>query len=136
MSQFPEIPHNSNVLGVGIDLVENQRIKDALERQGKAFEEKIFTPQEIAYCRSHRNYSLHFAVRFAAKEAISKAFGTGIGGDFGWKTASVENAEDGSPRVILDQAGQNLLQQFMARKVLISLSHTKDMSTAIALLIR
>jgi len=135
MTSYPQVPQGGIVLGVGIDLIENKRIKDALERQGKAFEDKIFTAAEIKYCRNHRNHSLHFAARFAAKEAISKAFGTGIGKDFGWKTASIEISEEGAPQVILDPAGQLLLKKFMAKKVLVSLSHTKEMSTAIALLI-
>ena len=135
MTHFPPVPSGSNILGIGIDLIENARIEKALERQGKVFEERIFTPEEIRYCRSHRNHSIHFAARFAAKEAISKALGTGIGQDFGWKTASIESGREGSPHVVLDVVGQNLLKQRMAKNVLISLSHTKDLSTAIALLI-
>jgi len=74
-----------SVLGVGVDLVENVRIQHSLDRFGQRFLRRIFTAGEIEYCQSMKFPTRHFAARFAAKEAVSKAFGTGIGSAMGWK---------------------------------------------------
>ena len=75
-----------------------------------------------------------YAARFAAKEAVSKAFGTGIGAQLGWQDMEVGRKESGEPFVILHGRGQGLLQQRKARAVLISLSHTQAHAAAVAIL--
>ncbi|MDQ6912570.1 MAG: holo-ACP synthase, partial [Verrucomicrobiota bacterium] len=72
-----------SVLGVGVDIVENARIQHSLDRFGERFLHRVFTEGEIAYCRSMKFPARHLAARFAAKEAASKAFGTGIGKSMG-----------------------------------------------------
>jgi holo-[acyl-carrier protein] synthase len=124
------------VLGVGTDLVEVARIRGALERHGERFLHRIYTGEEIAYCQKQRDPHPFFAARFAAKEAASKAFGTGIARGFGWKTFSVTHNEHGAPIAVLDESGQKLLAERGATNVLISLSHTTSLGHAIALLIK
>ena len=67
------------MLGVGVDIIETERIERSLQRFGERFLHRVFTDGEIAYCQSMKYPARHFAARFAAKEAVSKAFGTGIG---------------------------------------------------------
>ena len=91
MSELPAIPSGTNVLGVGIDQIEVDRIRDSLDKHGEHFLNKIFSSAEQAYCREKANPAPHLAARFAAKEAVSKALGTGFGQEFGWLDAEVEN---------------------------------------------
>ncbi len=91
-------------------------------------------PNEIAYCLSHKSPAPFLAARFAAKEAISKAFGTGIGAQLGWQDMEVGRRESGEPFVILHGNGPKLLEKRGGRIVLISLSHTAQHATAVAIL--
>ena len=70
--------------GIGIDVVEISRILSSMEEFGDKFLARIFTDRERAYCERQKRPEMHYAARFAAKEAISKAFGTGIGREVGW----------------------------------------------------
>ncbi len=122
------------VLGIGIDIIEVARIQASHERFGERFLNRILHPNEIAYCMSYRVPAPFLAARFAAKEAISKAFGTGIGAQLGWRDMEVGRKESGEPFVILHEGGQKLLAARRAKKVLISLSHTQNYASAVALL--
>ena len=122
------------ILGIGIDIIEVARISASYERFGERFLNRILLPNEIAYCLSYRQPAPFLAARFAAKEAISKAFGTGIGAQLGWRDMEVGRKQSGEPFVILHEGGQKLLQSRAARAVLISLSHTQDHASAVAIL--
>jgi holo-[acyl-carrier protein] synthase len=122
------------ILGVGIDIIEVARIAASHERFGDRFLNRILLPDEIAYCLSHKAPAPHLAARFAAKEAISKAFGTGIGAELGWRDMEVGRKPSGEPFVILHEAGQKLIKARGGRAVLISLSHTQGHATAVAIL--
>ena len=122
------------ILGLGIDLIEVERIRSAYERHGERFLNRVLHPNEIAYCLTHREPAQFLAVRFAAKEAISKAFGTGINAQLGWRDMEVGRRESGEPFVILHGAGLKLLAERGARAVLLSLSHTAHYATAVAVL--
>ena len=122
------------ILGVGIDIIEVARIHASYERFGERFLKRILHPNEIAYCLSHKMPAPFLAARFAAKEAISKAFGTGIGAELGWQDMEVGRKQSGEPFVILHEGAQKLLQQRGARIVLISLSHTQAHAAAVAVL--
>src|SRR6185295_4723298 len=98
------------ILGVGIDIIEVARIAASYERFGERFLNRILHPNEIAYCLSHKAPAPFLAARFAAKEAISKAFGTGIGADLGWQDMEVGRKESGEPFVILHESGKKLLR--------------------------
>jgi len=122
------------ILGVGIDIIEVTRIQASFEKFGERFVNRILHPAEIAYCLSHKSPAPFIAVRFAAKEAISKAFGTGIGAQLGWQDMEVRRKESGEPYVILHGGGQKLLDARGGRAVLISLSHTQTYAAAVAVL--
>jgi holo-[acyl-carrier protein] synthase len=122
------------ILGIGIDIIEVERIQASYEKFGERFLNRILHPNEISYCLSHRTPGPFLAARFAAKEAISKAFGTGIGAQLGWQDMEVGRKESGEPFVILHERGQALLRSRGGRIVLISLSHTQAHATAVAVL--
>src|SRR5213082_3946829 len=107
------------ILGTGIDIIEVTRIRASHEKFGERFLNRILRPVEIAYCLTHKNPAPFLAARFAAKEAISKAFGTGIGAQLGWQDMEICRKERGEPFVVLHGSGEKLLQARGARMVLI-----------------
>jgi len=122
------------ILGTGIDIIEVARIQASFEKFGERFLKRILRPAEIDYCLTHRKPAPFLAARFAAKEAISKAFGTGIGKQLGWQDMEVGRRESGEPFVILHDRGQTLLQERNGRMVHLSLSHTQHYASALAIL--
>lgn len=122
------------ILGLGIDIIEVARIAASHEKFGERFLNRILLPNEIAYCLSHKVPGPFLAARFAAKEAISKAFGTGIGAQLSWQDMEVGRKASGEPFVILHGGGQKLLEERGARIVHLSLSHTQAHATAVAIL--
>ena len=122
------------ILGLGIDLIEIGRIRTSFERFGERFTGRILLPDETAYCLSHKDPAPFLAARFAAKEAISKAFGTGIGAELSWHDMEVGRKASGEPFVILHGGGQKLFAARGAAHLRISLSHTTEHATAIAVL--
>ncbi len=122
------------ILGVGIDIIEVSRIEGSYAKFGDRFVERILLPEEIRYCLSHRAPGPFLAARFAAKEAISKAFGTGIGAQLGWQDMEVGRKESGEPFVILHNKGTELMATRKAIALRISLSHTQNYATAVAIL--
>ncbi len=122
------------ILGTGIDIIEVERIGASFEKFGERFLKRILRPDEIAYCLTHKFPVPHLAARFAAKEAISKAFGTGIGAQLGWQNIEVARRESGEPFVILYGDGLKLLAVRGGKRVHLSLSHTKQYAAAMAIL--
>ena len=122
------------ILGVGIDIIEVARVEAAYGRFGRRFLNRILHPDEIAYCLSHKSPAPFLAARFAAKEAISKAFGTGIGSQLSWQDMEVKRKATGEPFVILHGSGEKVLEERGARTVHISLSHTQNYAAAVAVL--
>src|SRR5262245_45006939 len=122
------------ILGLGIDIIEVARIQNSFERFGERFLKRVLRPNEIAYCLSHKHAGPFLAVRFAAKEAISKAFGTGIGSQLGWQDIEVKHHESGQPFVVLHDDGEKLLKQRGGRIVHLSLSHTESYAVAVAVI--
>jgi holo-[acyl-carrier protein] synthase len=124
------------VIGTGVDLVENDRIRHLLEKWGPRFKDRVFRPSEQAYCDDKASPWLYYAGRFAVKEAVSKAFGTGIGPSLGWLDIEVvRNPDSGAPSVELTPHGKVLAHQQGVDRVLISLSHTHHFAVAHALLV-
>jgi len=117
-----------------MDVVEVARIAASLEQLGDAFMEKVLLPDEIVYCRTHREPAPFVAVRFAAKEAVSKAFGTGIGSELGWHDIEVRHRESGAPCVILHGRGRELLAARGAKSLHLTLTHTARYAAATAIL--
>jgi holo-[acyl-carrier protein] synthase len=122
------------ILGVGIDIIEVGRIEASYERFGERLVNRILLPNEISYCLTHKKPGPFLAARFAAKEAISKAFGTGIGAQLGWHDMEVCRKASGEPYVVLHGNGEKLLKERNGRVVLISLSHTQNYAAAVAVL--
>jgi len=118
------------LIGIGIDVVEVDRIADAIERHGEPFLARIFTPGERAYCEAQKRPALHFAARFAAKEAIAKAFGTGIGKDLGWLDMEIVRRPSGEPAVELTGTGKAHAATVGIAEVKISLTHARDYAAA------
>ena len=119
-----------NVIGIGVDLVENARIEHSLERFGERFLQRVFTAGEIEYSKSMKYPARHLAARFAAKEAVSKAFGTGIGKSMGWKDIDVRRKESGEPYVELEGGAKELAGERKVSKLSITLSHTEHHAMA------
>ena len=109
------------ITGIGIDIAEIDRIRRAVERLGDRFTSKIFTDNEIRYCRSSETPWRHFTARFAAKEALSKALATGNTGDFQWKNAEVISDETGVHTFRLHHA---TAQRLHRHTVFLSLSYS------------
>lgn len=130
-----ELPPGGIVRGVGTDIIECSRIAGVLERQQERFLERVFTPAERAYCLGMKNPVPHLAARFAAKEAVSKCFTTGIGPHLGWKSIEVVKGERGQPIIKLDAAGQLLLRAVGCDMVLVSIAHTANYGLAYAAIV-
>jgi len=122
------------ILGTGIDLIEVARIAASFEKFGERFVNRILLPEEIAYCQKHKKLAPFLAVRFAAKEAISKAFGTGIGAQLGWHDMEIRRKETGEPFVVLHGKGAELFAARGAQRLHISLTHTENYAVATAVL--
>ena len=123
-----------SIIGIGVDLVDCARIENSIERFGERFLKRIFTEGEIAYCQSMKFPGRHFAARFAAKEALSKAFGTGIGKSMGWRDLDVQKKESGEPFVVLSGGAEKMARRRGVANVWISLSHTDQSGLATIIL--
>lgn len=128
--------NGEDVLGTGVDLVENERMRELLERWDRRIKDRVFLPGEQRYCDAKASPWLYYSGRFAVKEAVSKAFGTGIGPSLGWLDMEVlRDPASGAPSLRLDGKGARLAEARGVRTVLVSLSHTRHFAIAQALLI-
>ena len=114
-----------------MDIVEIDRMQQSVDSGGNAFRDRVFTEREIAYCESKKQMKYQsYAVRFAAKEAVSKAFGTGIGEKVGWKDIEVTNDASGKPSVVLYGKARELFEAMGGKSLAVSLSHCKSYAVA------
>ncbi|MGM0471133.1 MAG: holo-ACP synthase [Bacillota bacterium] len=120
------------VRGIGVDIIEVTRIKESWQRFGERFLNRIFTTGEIDYSLQQSSPEIHLAVRFAAKEAVVKALGTGLRG-MKWTEIEVIKTELGQPMIKLHNQAQAVAEDLAVAEVLISLSHTKQQAVAYAL---
>jgi holo-[acyl-carrier protein] synthase len=120
----------------GIDLVENARIATAIERAGPAFLRRTFTDEEVAYCQGHRDPVPHFAARFAAKEAVAKAFTTGIGEAAAFREIEVVHQPGGAPAIRLHGTAAATAEAQGVTGVELSLTHTDAYAAAMVILRR
>lgn len=119
------------MIGLGIDLTEVPRIRDLLTKHGQRFKDRTFTPGEIAYCDSCADPAMHYAARFAAKEAAAKALGTGLWAEgVEWKDFEVVRASTGQPVLQLHGGAQRHAATMGVTRMLISLTHTKELAQA------
>lgn len=116
------------IVGVGIDIIEIERIASAIDRYGDHFLGRIYTDLERQYCeRSEASRLLHYAARFAAKEAFSKAIGTGITQGFRFRDCGVVNQPNGKPTIALHGV---LAERWGSHRIHLSLSHTRQYACA------
>jgi len=123
-----------SVIGIGVDLVECDRIQRSLDRFGEKFLRRIFTEGEIEYPMSMKFPARHLAARFAAKEAVSKAFGTGIGKAMGWRNIDIRKKKSGEPFLVFSGPAQELASKRAVTSALITLSHTEHNALACVVL--
>ena len=124
-----------SVRGIGIDLVPIARMRQVMERWQERFVTRVFTPSEIAYCRSRRDPAPHFAARFAAKEAGLKALGTGLRLGVSWLELEVRRERGGPPVLVLRGRSREIARQRGAERMLLALSHDGDYAIAQAMLV-
>ena len=123
------------VRGIGIDLVPISRMRGIVERWQDRFLSRVFTPDEIAYCRSRRDPAPHFAARFAAKEAGLKALGTGLRLGVSWLELEVRRERGGPPVLVLRGRTRELARARGADRMLLALTHDGDYAIAQAMLV-
>ena len=122
------------IYGIGIDLVENSRMEKIIEKWGLKFINRIFADAEIEYCGRHAHPATHYGARFAAKESFLKALGIGLGEGVKLSDIEVVNGENGKPALVLGGEAKNRIEMKHITKVHLSLTHTKNYSTAVVLL--
>jgi holo-[acyl-carrier protein] synthase len=118
------------IFGVGCDVLEVARMKKELGKKGGRFRDRVFTPEEIKYATSKRYPERHFAARFAAKEALFKALGTGLRGKLAWKDVEVRNGPLGKPELVLSGHAKALAKRRGVKNIFLSLSHTRELAQA------
>ena len=124
------------MIGVGIDQIEVVRIRESMDRHGEAFLSKVFTPKEKSFCLDRKDPAPCLAARFAVKEAVSKALGTGIGKEFGWLDVEVKKEQNGKPVAHFSAHGLKAMNHIGAGSALISLSHLENVASAVTVLIK
>lgn len=122
------------ILGIGVDVIEPKRIAESIERHGERFLERTFTAMEIAYCRDRKRSEEHFAARWAAKEAVAKALGTGFDRDVGWQDVEVVKEDSGAARIDLHGKAQAVADRLGAKRIHLSLSHTDTAAVAMVVI--
>ena len=120
------------IFGVGIDLVELDRFKAAMKRQGAPFLEKLFTPAERRYCEGKWNRIAHYTARFAAKEAVLKALGTGWSGGIHWTDVEVVREGIGTLTVRLSGQAKKAAAKRKIRRVHLNITHAEKYAAAVA----
>ena len=118
------------IIGIGIDIEEVERIREAIERHGERFVQRVFTPGEVAYVEAKANKWERYAARFAAKEAAMKAIGTGWDHGVTWRDVEVVNEPNGCPTLVLHGRAKEIAEGKGCKRTWISLSHTRRQAVA------
>lgn len=122
------------IVGTGIDIAEVPRIAAAIDRFGRRFVERIFTPEEIRYCESKQNAAERFAARFAAKEAALKAIGTGWNRGIAWREVEVRRERGQRPTLHFSGKAAIVFEHIGARSATVSITHTREQAMAMVIL--
>jgi len=117
------------VYGIGVDIIEVERIREGIQKHGERFQQRIFTLDEIDYCLERNRPEINFAARFAAKEAVVKALGTGLR-DMRLTDIEIKNDQLGKPMITLHNQAAEIAKDLGIKEVLISLSHTEEYAVA------
>ncbi len=121
------------ILGLGTDIVEVDRIAKMIADHGDHFLQRVFTASEIDHCQPRREFAQHYAGRWAAKEAVMKALGTGFTKDVGWTDIEILVKTSGQPYVQLHGPTRAYATGLGIGEILITISHTRSMATATAI---
>ena len=124
----------STIIGLGLDATDIPRIAGTIDRYGERFIQRVFTDGEIAYCRSRREPAVHFAGRFAAKEAAMKALGTGQTADVRWRDVEVVRT-DGPPSLVFHGGARRRFDALGAGSSLLSITHADAVAIAQVMLL-
>ena len=122
-----------DIIGIGTDITECLRIARMIERYGEVFVNRVYTSEEIRYCQSRAQATQHFTGRWAAKEAVLKALGTGWRGGIAWRDVEVRNEPGGQPVVAVQGGVKEVVEQLGITKLLVSISHCRTHATAYAI---
>ena len=123
----------SDVIGIGTDITECLRIARMIERHGDLFINRVYTPAEIRYCQNRKQTTEHFTGRWAAKEAVLKALGTGWRRGISWRDVEVVNEPGGKPIVSVHGGAKQVVEDLGITRLLISISHCRTHATAYAI---
>jgi len=121
------------ILGTGVDIAETSRMERGLERHGERFTRRIFTPAEIAYCEKFKNRAERYAARFAAKEAVFKALGTGWRKGIRWLDAEVVHQPSGKPELVLAGKAEEVARALRVTRMSVSISHSERYVVALVI---
>ena len=121
------------IIGIGTDIVECLRIAQMIERHGEVFLQRVYTTREIEYCSTRKAATQHYAGRWAAKEAVLKAMGTGWARGISWRDIEIRNDEGGRPRIALGGGAREVCETLGLADMLISISHCRSHATAYAI---
>ena len=124
-----------NILGIGTDIIECLRIAKMIEKHGETFINRVYTTNEITYCATRKAATQHYAGRWAAKEAVLKAFGTGWAKGIRWTDIEVYNQMGGKPTIRLAGAARDYCEQLGISEIQITISHCRAFATAFAIAI-
>jgi len=122
-----------NLIGIGTDITECLRIARMIERHGELFIGRVYTPDEIKYCQSRKQSTQHFAGRWAAKEAVMKALGTGWRRGISWRDIEIRNEPGGKPMVAVRGGVKDVVEQLGIAQIQVSISHCRSHATALAI---
>ncbi len=121
------------ITGIGIDVIQNERIRDSIQRFGDRFLNRIYTEGEMEYCKKCANPEIHYAARFAAKEAAFKALGTGWAAGVKWKDIEVERLASGKPELHLHGEALVRAKSLGTQRFFVLLTHDQLVSCAVVI---
>jgi holo-[acyl-carrier protein] synthase len=121
------------IIGVGTDITETERIGRMIERHGELFLNRVYTDEEVRYCRDRKQYIQHYAGRWAAKEAVMKTLGTGWAKGVGWRDIEVVSQKSGAPLIAIHGGAKVVADELGITQILITISHCRAYATATAI---
>lgn len=124
------------IVGLGTDITEIVRIGTMIERHGELFLQRVYTEEEIKYCQRHKEALQHYAGRWAAKEAVMKALGTGFTKGVGWKEIQVAKTQAGRPLIELAGSAARVAAGLGIDEILVTISHCRAYATATAIAVQ
>lgn len=123
------------IIGLGTDITETERVGRMIERHGELFLNRVYTDDEVRYCRDRKQFIQHYAGRWAAKEAVMKTLGTGWAKGVGWRDIEVVSQKSGAPLIAIHGGAKSVADELGIVQILITISHCRAYATATAIAI-